>query len=157
MNTTVMCHYMKLYFLFTFLILFSCLANCQTNNSFEGNWQYFDNNNNYHELTIEGNDCYLTDIKFGAVKTTISVKDSILKWASGEIWTINKKQKGILYIHTSIKYNFKLYPLLNPSDIVKEFYLWTINPEQTGNGYVIFSKGLNTRKRQLKKLLKNGT
>ena len=142
------------------LIFFLTLSNLvpAQSNLLNGDWQYFDKKENYHELTVTNKFIYVYDDSLPPYKLNIKdYNDKFLK-LSDDSWKFISKTDSIFLVTNSAKDSLLLFQLNHSkiSNTVKSFYDWYKDPHRNGNGVRIFMEDAESRKQNLISKIKNG-
>lgn len=146
---------MKQHLVLELLILMFCLNAKAQRNTFIGNWQFFDKDSVYHELTISGKYIYIYEDSSEVIRQKSKVIKTSLYFGR-EIWTLKRKNKESIDIQSNIKGKLRLYKLYNFDDELVDFYDWVKEPERNGNGVMIYWGESTGRKNSLLERIENG-
>ena len=138
---------------FTFIcFFFSILANAQES-VFLNNWQYIDNDGNYHELTISKKNVYMYIDSGSVVRYKSKIRGLKLSFNKAN-WVIQKSDSSSLSVTTDSGDTISLYKLKSLKSELIDFYDWANAKQRNGNGYMMLWQDATDRKMRLLQTLK---
>lgn len=125
----------------------------QSKSPFLGEWQYFDKDNKYFEITISQNYIFKYAEQLDLSKKSIKILNSTLTIQNESKWTLQEVDSNFLIVKSGGQ-TLILFRKSKHADTVKSIYSF-LNQPNNGNGAMIFERGAQERRALLLETTKN--